>query len=199
LHDTDLLGIRGQRLLTTSVSLLQRLRRGANPHDWQRFVHLYTPLLFRWARRAGAQDADAADLVQEVLTLLVHKLPTFEYDSSRSFRAWLRTVLRNKWRDTCRYRAARPDWTGSCGVAEMLTRDEESEEREDLQQLVSRALEIIRADFQPHTWQAFWEFVSSGREAAAVAADLGVRVEVIYSAKCRVLRRLRQELAGLLD
>ena len=33
--------------------------------------------------------------------------------------------------------------------------------------------------------------------APALAA--GVSVEVIYSAKCRVLRRLRQELAGLLD
>src|SRR5262245_3511899 len=90
---TDLLAARGHAVVTTSVSLLQRLRRGSDPRDWQRFVQLYTPLLFRWARRCGAQDADAADLVQDVLALLVHKLPSFSYDGKRSFRAWLRTVL----------------------------------------------------------------------------------------------------------
>lgn len=184
---------------TTSFSLLHRLRQGADPRDWQRLVQLYTPLLFSWARRAGAQEADAADLVQEVLTLLYRKLPTFDYDGTRSFRAWLRTVLLNKWRDTCRQRAARPDRRDDRGLEAASVRDEDREEREDRQRLVARALELIRADFQPHTWQAFWEFFTSDRDAAAVAADLGVRVEVIYSAKCRILRRLRQELDGLLD
>jgi RNA polymerase sigma-70 factor (ECF subfamily) len=183
---------------TTSLSLLQRLRGAAHPRDWQRFVQCYTPLLFRWARRAGAQEADAADLVQEVLTLLFRKLPTFDYDRTQSFRAWLRTVLLNKWRDACRRRNARPD-RAEAGALEVAARDEDEEAREDRQQLVARALEVIRADFQPNTWRAFWEVFTSGRDAAAVAADLGVRVEVVYSAKCRVLRRLRQELTGLLD
>jgi RNA polymerase sigma-70 factor (ECF subfamily) len=191
--------VRGEGLLTTSLSLLHRLRQGADPQDWQRFVQLYTPLLFCWARRAGAQEADAADLVQEVLILLFRKLPTFDYDGTRSFRGWLRTVLLNKWRDTCRHRAAGPDQHDGLDPEAAADRDHEQEEREDRQRLVARALELIRADFQSHTWQAFWEFFTSGRDAAAVAADLGVRVEVIYSAKCRVLRRLRQELEGLLD
>ena len=63
-------------MLTTSVSLLHRLREGTDPHDWERFVRLYAPLLLRWARQFGAQDADAADLVQDVLALLFHKLPS---------------------------------------------------------------------------------------------------------------------------
>ena len=186
-------------MITTSVSLLHRLRQGAAPADWQRFVRLYTPLLFRWARRAGAQDADAADLVQEVLTLLWRKLPTFDYDGTLSFRGWLRTVLLNKWRDVCRQHAARPDHTDGRTLEAASASDEDWEEREDRQRLVARALDLIRADFQPHTWQAFWESFTSGRDATAVAADLGVRVAVVYSAKCRVLRRLRQELEGLLD
>ncbi len=185
---------------TTSVSLLQRLRQGNDPRDWQRFVRLYTPLLYHWARRAGAQDADAADLIQEVLTQLFQKLPVFDYDRTRSFRGWLRAVLHNKWRDACRRRAARP---GLAETSELETLPDhnvdDAEDREDRQRLVARAAELIRSDFQPRTWQAFWEFFTSGRDAAAVAAGLGVRVEVIYAAKCRVLRRLREELDGLLD
>jgi RNA polymerase sigma-70 factor, ECF subfamily len=186
-------------LLTTSVSLLHRLRAGTDARDWERFVRLYAPLLFRWARRAGAQDADAADLVQDVLTVLFHKLPAFDYDGTRSFRAWLRTVLLNRWRDVCRRRAAGPDRADDRALGAAPARDDDAEEREDRQRLVARALELICGDFQPHVWRAFWEAFTSGRDAAAVAADLGVRVEVVYSAKCRVLRRLREELDGLID
>src|SRR5438876_4447688 len=84
---------------STPVSLLERLRRPAEPEAWGRFVHLYTPLLYYWSRRAGLQPSDAADLVQDVLTTLVQKLPEFRYDEHKSFRAWLRTVTLNKWRD----------------------------------------------------------------------------------------------------
>jgi RNA polymerase sigma-70 factor, ECF subfamily len=81
----------------------------------------------------------------------------------------------------------------------MAVRNEDSEEREDRQQLVARALELIHRDFYPQTWRAFWEFITSDRDAATVAAELGVRVEVVYAAKSRVLRRLRQELEGRVD
>jgi RNA polymerase sigma-70 factor (ECF subfamily) len=189
-------------LITTSVSLLHRLQQSADSRDWQRFVHLYTPLLLRWARRAGAQDADAADLTQDVLLLLVHKLPTFDHKGPQSFRGWLRTLLLNKWRDLCRYRAARPARTDDVVLETALDRNgdgEEQEDREDRERLVARALELIRGDFQPHVWRAFWELFAAGRDAGEVAAELGVRVAVVYSAKCRVLRSLRQELDGLLD
>src|SRR5262249_43145609 len=159
------------------------------PRDWQRFVQLYTPLLFRWARQAGAQEADAADLVQEVLALLLGKLPSFDYDGSRSFRAWLRAVLLNQGRDGFRPRAAPPERPDRYALEEASAADEDRDADEDRQRLVARALELIRGDFQPHTWQAFWEFFTSGRDAATIAADLGLSVEVIYSAKCRVLRR----------
>src|ERR1700730_12188334 len=85
--------------METPASLLERLRRPGDAHAWARFVELYTPLLYDWARRAGLQQADAADLVQEVLVLLFQKLPEFTYDRQRSFRGWLRTVTLNKWRE----------------------------------------------------------------------------------------------------
>ena len=77
---------------TTSFSLLERLRQPSDSAAWDRFVELYTPLLFYWGRRAGLQSADAADLVQDVFEVLLHKLPEFQYDRQKSFRSWLRTV-----------------------------------------------------------------------------------------------------------
>src|SRR5262245_49975988 len=84
---------------TTSETLLKRLRQPTDQQAWQRFVLLYTPLLFYWARRMGLSQDEAADLVQEVLTLLVQKLPDFHYDRHKNFRNWLHTLTVNKWRE----------------------------------------------------------------------------------------------------
>src|SRR5262249_13808347 len=66
------------------------------------------------------------------------------------------------------------------------------------QHLVSRALQLMQADFQPGTWKACWEQVANGRAAAEVARELGMTVNAAHLAKSRVLRRLRQGLGGLL-
>ncbi len=87
---------------TTSPTLLERLRRPDEQDAWGRFVQLYTPLLYTWARHFGLGEADAADLVQEVFTTLVVKLPEFRYEPGKGFRNWLRTVILNKWRDHLR-------------------------------------------------------------------------------------------------
>ena len=87
---------------TTSVSLLIRLRQPCDQDAWSRFVELYTPLIFYWGRRAGLTATDAGDLVQDVLVVLVRRLPTFEYDCGKSFRGWLRTVTLNKFRERFR-------------------------------------------------------------------------------------------------
>src|SRR5438128_1371907 len=93
---------------TTPPSLLERLRRPNEERAWDQFVNLYTPLLYRWARARGLQEADAGDLVQDVLVLLVRRLPEFRYDPGKSFRAWLHTITLNCWRDRQRRRSGRP-------------------------------------------------------------------------------------------
>src|ERR1043166_5847080 len=94
-------------VIATPLSLLEKLRRDADGAAWDRFVALYSPLLYQWARRIGLESADAADLVQEVFTLLVRKLPDFQYDPDKTFRGWLWTVTLNKWRE--RQRRQRPE------------------------------------------------------------------------------------------
>jgi len=186
--------------MDTPASLLERLRRPAQEHAWARFVELYTPLLYHWARRSGCAESDAADLVQEVFTLLVRKLPEFSYDRQKSFRGWLRTLAHNCWRNL-RRRATLPRAAGRPDPDELPAPEPRDpfDEVEYRQRLVGRAMAQMQADFKPTTWKACWECVVSGRPAAEVARELGVRVGTVYAAKSRVLSRLRQELAGLLD
>ena len=186
---------------TTSFSLLERLRRPEESEAWPRFVRLYTPLLFYWARRMGLNQDDAADLVQEVLTVLVQKLPAFRYEPGKSFRSWLHAVTLNKWREKARRKSLPRQGADDLGLSDAAVAQPEElfEESEYREQLVRRALEIMQSEFEPATWKACWETTVSGRPAAAVATELGVSVDVVYSAKSRVLRRLRQELSGLLD
>jgi RNA polymerase sigma-70 factor (ECF subfamily) len=185
---------------TTPVSLLVRLRQPTDQAAWARFVELYLPLLSYWARRLGLDDGDAADLVQDVFVTLVEKLAAFRHDRDRSFRAWLRTVLTNRWRDARRRLAARPRQVAVAleDVAEAVAGDV-LDEREYRRQVVARALALLEGEFQDRTWRAFRAHGVEGRPAADVAAELGVSVNAVYLATSRVLRRLRAELEGLLD
>jgi RNA polymerase sigma-70 factor (ECF subfamily) len=184
---------------TTSLSLLERLRRPSEAEAWSRFVRLYTPLLYSWAYRFGLTEADAADLVQEVLTLLVQKLPDFAYDPQQRFRGWLWTVTLNQLRAARRRKSLPVE--GAERLDDLPAEDAIArfDDAEYARYLIGRALQLLRTDLQPQTWQAFWECTTEGRPAAEVARRLGLSVEAVYAAKSRVLRRLRQELDGLLD
>ena len=184
----------------TPASLLDRLRRPDEAEAWTRFVHLYTPLLFSWARRLGLREADAADLVQEVLLLLCRKLPAFSYDAHKSFRGWLWTVTLNKWREA-RRRSPSVSVEASAALDELPAHDEEPalEEAEYRRYLIGRALQTLEAEFSPLTWKAFQGYVMAGRAPAEVAVELNIGLGTVYAAKSRVLSRLRQELTGLLE
>ena len=182
---------------STSDSLLERVKRPTESAAWDRLVQLYAPLLYGWARRMGLQDSDAADLVQDVFVLLVRKLPEFEYEQGKSFRAWLRTVLVNKWRD-------RPPALRSLADAgDSLLVDGEggraAEEEADYRRyVIGRALQLLEPEFSTGTWKAFTAYAIHDRPAAEVARQLGISPNMVYLAKSRVVSRLRRELAGLI-
>jgi RNA polymerase sigma-70 factor (ECF subfamily) len=186
---------------TTSPSLLERLRGPEERAAWERFVELYTPLLYYWARRQGLQVADAADLVQDVFAVLLLKLPEFRYEQGKSFRGWLRTVTLNKWHERQRRRNPAAPGPNDPDLSALPDGDpaEAFAEAEYRQHLVRHALRIMQREFEPTTWKACWAVVVEDRPAAQVAAELGIRVDSVYAAKSRVLRRLRQELDGLMD
>jgi RNA polymerase sigma-70 factor (ECF subfamily) len=185
---------------STSVSLLRRLREPDHDAAWERFVELYAPLIFHWGRHQGLGDTDAGELVQEVLAIVVAKLPEFQYDPKRRFRGWLRTVTLNKANDFHRRNAVRPrsghEETIASAVATEVDLFEEAEYRAFL---VGRALELMQSEFRDQTWQACWMHLVDGRKAADVAQELDISVNMVYLAKSRILGRLREELDGLMD
>jgi RNA polymerase sigma-70 factor (ECF subfamily) len=146
-------------------------------------------------------------MVQEVLSAVLVHLPGFRRDRPEdSFSGWLATITRNKVREHYRYRLgkaeARGGSTAQRQMAEVPQSPELSEEsiQPDAQStacLSHRALEMIRAEFEPRTWEAFWRVTVGGQPPAHVALDLQMTVAAVYKAKSRVLGRCRQVLAEL--
>jgi RNA polymerase sigma-70 factor, ECF subfamily len=186
--------------VSTSASLLD-LVRAADAQAWRRLIHLYSPLVFSWCRRTGLADEDAADVMQEVWRAVLRGIDGFDLGADRaSFRGWLYTVTRNKARDF--FRAAPPRAEGGSTAQHRLTelpeREEPPAEADETAELVRRALALIRGDFEERTFRAFWRTTVDEIPAGKVATELGLTVDAVYQARSRVLRRLREELDGLL-
>ncbi len=189
----------------TSVSLLERLRDQSDDVSWRRLLDLYGPLLRGWLGRHDLQAADADDLVQEVLAVVVRELPRFEHSGRPgAFRRWLRTILVNRLRPFWRGRRSRGEAGGDLeGLLAQLEDPDSSLSRlwdeEHDRHVLGRLLELIRPEFTASTWQAFLRVTLQGRDEEAVAAELGLSVHAVFVAKSRVLCRLRREARGLID
>lgn len=184
---------------STSFSLLIRLRSAEDAQAWSQFVDLYTPLLFYWSRKTGLNSQDAADLVQDVLTIVFQKLPTFQYDQSKSFRGWLRTVTLNRYREHCRKRKVVCEDVGASDLQKLAESAQSIWDLEYKHQLVAQAMILIEPEFKPATWAAVRDFVLTKENAAAIAKRHGVSVWTVYSAKTRFLELLREQLEGLIE
>lgn len=192
---------------STSRSLLQRARDPADSGAWRRLTDLYTPLIRRWVKANVAQSADADDVVQEVLGVLVRDLRRFEHNNRPgAFRAWLRSITVNRLRE--HWKARRDDRQGA-GGNEVLERLQQLEDpgspltrawdEEHDRHVAQTLLDTIRLEFQSSTWTAFEQTVWEGRPAGEVAAELGITPNAVMIAKSRVLRRLRQVAGELIE
>jgi RNA polymerase sigma-70 factor (ECF subfamily) len=189
----------------TPVSLLDRLQRRPDAQSWRRLLEVYGPFIRRFLRDP-ALWADVDDLVQDILAVLVRELPTFRRQRCGSFRAWLRTVTVNRVNAWWRQRHGRPAAAGGSAAAEQFAELADPHgglsrlwDAEHDQFVARRLLELLEPEFSPGIWRAFRRQVLDGASAAATAAELGLTVNAALIAKSRVLRRLRDEAAGLLD
>jgi len=186
----------------TRPSLVERLK-ASQPDAWRQLADLYGPLVYYWCRRYGLQPQDAADVFQEVFSAVFQNIRQFRHDPVRGrFRGWLWTIARNKIQDYFRGRDHRQRAEGGteaqrrmADLPEQLVEPlSDLDERREDNALLQRALQVIKAEFEPRTWDAFWRVVVAGEETCDVAAELGMTPNAVRLAKSRVLRRARSLL-----
>jgi RNA polymerase sigma-70 factor (ECF subfamily) len=192
---------------STSRSLLVQLRAG-QPAAWERLTALYAPLVYHWCRAMRLPEQDVPDVFQQVFQSVASHIQAFERERPEdTFRGWLRTITRNKVRDHFRRNAHQAQAAGGTDaqiyfsqLAAPLDEPGEAEahdEEGEVRQLLRGALEHIRAQVHPQTWQAFWKVVVEGKTPEEAGRELAMRPGTVRVAKSRVLSRLRAELGEL--
>jgi RNA polymerase sigma-70 factor (ECF subfamily) len=187
----------------TSATLLEKLQiEPIDAEAWQEFVARYRPRIYSYCLAYPLQPADAEDVTQTVLLKLVAKMRDFRYDPSQSFRAWLKTVTRNVLSD---FLAERSHERGS-GDSDVLRLLENLEGREGLvqqleaeldQELLEEALRRVRNRAPVQQWEAFRLTALEAMSGPEAAAQLGMLVATVYTAKSKVQRLVRAELRRL--
>lgn len=190
----------------TSLSLLERLKEDEVP-AWDRFVDIYSPLVYRLCRVSDVPADEAADVLQEVFCAVNRNVDKFHRDRpGDSFRGWLCTIVRNKIRDHFRRQAKRPKAIGGTDMMRRIDRiadldlssSNDGAVFDSDSSIIHQVIQSVRGEFEERTWEAFWKTTVEGISPVDVAEVLGVSKWAVYQAKSRVLRRLRRELAGLL-
>jgi RNA polymerase sigma-70 factor (ECF subfamily) len=186
----------------TQPSLLLRIRQPADAAAWREFVDLYAPLVYGFLRKQSLQDADAADVAQDVLRTVAQRIGELRYDPARgTFRGWLFTIVNSRLNDF-RRRGQRQRALVAHAAAQISEAEHESASSEEWdldyqRQVFHAAAERVRGDFGTSAWRAFWQAAVEGRPAKEIAADLGMSQAAVYLAKARVMNRIREELETL--
>jgi RNA polymerase sigma factor (sigma-70 family) len=187
----------------THASLLRDLTE--HPDRWQEFVNLYGPLITRYLRRKGVPDGDAEDLCQDVLAILVRRIPRWNYDPSRGrFRGYVKTIVAHAAQRFWEQRKRGREAVGGTAHRDMLEARPEGEgagdewfEQEWQRSAFELACKQVQAEVDARTWKVFVEHAISGRSPGEVAAEHGMNVGNVYVIRTRVIRRLRAAVEAL--
>jgi RNA polymerase sigma factor (sigma-70 family) len=192
------------RNVPTSPTLLGRLGRvPADQAAWGEFAERYGRKIYGWCRHWQLQEADAEDVTQQVLLKLAHKMRTFTYDPTKSFRAWLKTVTHHAWRDFVEGRDRPGAGSGDTRIQEALQTVQAREglvselDEEFTRDLLEEAMARVRLRVQPHTWQAFHLLAIEGRSGAEAAEQLGMKVATVFVARSKVQKMIQEEVRKL--
>ena len=183
----------------TRDSLIFRLSDAEDVPAWESFSAVYQPMLYRLARRWGLQDADAHDLVQEVLLAVARSIESYQRrDGTGGFRSWLAKVARHKFADLLTRRKRQAVGSGETDVQLWLAQLPDKSavtSRWDLElrrELFRWAANVVRQAAHEQTWEAFQRTAVEGQPVDAVAEQLGVSAGQVYLARSRVMSRMRR-------
>jgi len=186
----------------TRPSLLIRVRDPADQAAWREFVEIYRPVILRLARQKRMQTADAEDVAQVVLAAVAKAVERREHDPQRAkFRTWLQRVANNAILNALS--RGRPDRAAGGPIVQAALAQKESPggPDSDLLRLEYRrevfrwAARQVRKEFREDTWNAFWLTAVEGRPVDVVARELAKDAGAIYTARSRVMQRIREKAA----
>lgn len=187
----------------TRISLILRVADEQDVQAWQQFVEIYQPLVFRIAQSKGLQEADANDLVQEVMTRVARSVSNWDPDSSKgTFRGWISTIARNLVIDFLRKQKRSPltgDDTQLRCILETGALDSPESAIFDLEhekQVFAWAASQVKKQVQVNTWKAFWQTAVERRDPKSIAQSLDMTVGAVYIARSRVMARFRETVAA---
>lgn len=207
---------------STSTSLIRRVKSG-DQEAWERFVKLYSGVIYSKCRKHELSPEDAADVLQDVFQRVVTAIGEFQNDGpGMGFRRWLRTVAQNVIMDHFREQEKHREAMDAASLLDDLRRlklpflDDETDNGtppnpdgpdhsvnslgEPLSfssfnsERLTQALLVIRVEFEDWTWRAFWRTTFDGQRSVDVAVELQMTAQAVRQAKYMVLKRLRQEM-----
>jgi RNA polymerase sigma-70 factor, ECF subfamily len=197
---------------TTRFSLLAKLGDAADQEAWLEFVRLYEPAIYRFARSRGLQDADAREVVQDVLLNVGRLASKNQTTELRSFRSWLAQVTRNRVIDLVRQRSyTRKEQSlnstsyslgalsseGHRSIADYPTTIDREWQLAVRREWFHRAAQTIQSQIDPKQWQAFYQTAVEVQDPVLVANRLGMTIGNVYVARCRVIKKLRKLVESL--
>jgi RNA polymerase sigma-70 factor (ECF subfamily) len=178
---------------TESTEVIARARAG-DADAWGQLYHDYAPAIFRFCRRALPTREDAEDATMEVFMKLRGKLN--QYDTARSFSAWLYKIAANHCWDILRRRRIRQDKETEDVESVPLEHPDPSQLELLIEQRSSEEVRKALAKLGGRARMALVMRYYSDMSYDEIADALGVRRAFVGVVLLRARHELRQALAG---
>lgn len=181
----------------TRESLILRLPTAADAQAWREFIDLYEPLILRFAKRRGLQDADAREVAQNVMIAVAKAVDRWQPDRERGrFRAWLFRIARNQLINYVKKHASQnaSGYSSSAVAIDPFDRSAELKSQVDLdyrREMFRLAAAHVRDSFSENSWIAFWQTSVMGQPVELVSRQLGITPGAIYVARSRIIARIK--------
>lgn len=194
----------------TRQSLLQRAKLDPSSEAWFQLVEIYEPLTAGWVMRAGVSDSDVGDITQEVMLVLAQEIGNFDHNGRLgAFRRWLKLITINRcrryWDKNKRHVTGSSSLDGDSAVAFLQDLEDPSSDisrlwdKEHDAYVLERMVQLVQREFDDRDYDVFLRNTVQGESAKAISSEFGITVGTVYKIKFRVLTRLKEAAAGLLD
>lgn len=181
----------------TRESLILRLPTANDAEAWQEFIDIYEPLVLRYVRRRGLQDADAREIAQNVFISVANAVDRWQPDREQGrFRAWLFRIAKNQLINWVAKHSRGRGSGRSSAIEAMVQIDGSPRQHEALildyrREMFRLAAAHVRESFSQSSWDAFWRTSVLDESIESVSLSLGISQGAVYIARSRIIARMK--------